>query len=327
MNSLQTVKSGLPATPQELVPFIAVGTAAVNAAKKVLKSNRLTKEQFESVLIKGQEQAGLVFDAKAEIGKLIANAPNGKGNNQHCSSKEQSKTTIYTDLNLSRKQADNYQLIANNPEAVEKAKAIARENNDIPTESLVLQIARQDKISAKRDEVKTLIPKKINGKYDVIYADPPWQYEFSETENRAIENKYPTMELEEIKNMNIPAEDSAILLMWATAPKLEEAISVLNAWGFSYKTCAVWDKEKIGMGYWFRGQHELLLVGTKGKFSAPLPENRVSSVYRETRTAHSKKPDFYYGLIEKMFPDGKYLELFARQKFNKKWEVWGNQIE
>jgi N6-adenosine-specific RNA methylase IME4 len=135
------------------------------------------------------------------------------------------------------------------------------------------------------------------------------------------------MNLEEIKKMSIPTEDNAILLLWATAPKLEEAISVLNAWGFSYRTCAVWDKEKIGMGYWFRGQHELLLVGTKGKFPAPLAENRVSSVYREKRTEHSKKPDFYYTLIEAMFPNGKYLELFARKKYNKKWQVFGNQIE
>ena len=80
------------------------------------------------------------------------------------------------------------------------------------------------------------------------------------------------------------------------------------------------------MGYWFRNQHELLLVGIKGKFHSPDPEKRVSSVFREARTQHSKKPDYFYQLIEKMFPDGKYLELFARQKYNERWEVWGNQV-
>lgn len=177
----------------------------------------------------------------------------------------------------------------------------------------------------KRTEIKISPPKPVLGKYNVVYCDPPWKYEFSETENRAIENQYPTMTLQEIKALNIPSDDDSVLIMWATAPKLEEAISVLNAWGFSYRTCAVWDKEKIGMGYWFRGQHEILLIGVKGKFHAPDPENRVSSVYREARTQHSKKPCHYYDLIEKMFPNGKYLELFSRNKYSEKWEVWGNQ--
>ena len=179
----------------------------------------------------------------------------------------------------------------------------------------------------RREEIKTAPPKQLNGKYDVIYADPPWEYEFSETENRAIANHYPTMKLEEIKNIKAPCEDNAALFLWATAPKLEEALSVINAWGFNYRTCAVWDKEKIGMGYWFRNQHELLLIGVRGKFSAPQPQDRASSVYREARTQHSKKPDYFYGLIEKMFPNGKYLELFARRRYSENWEVWGNMIE
>jgi len=170
-----------------------------------------------------------------------------------------------------------------------------------------------------------VIPKLPKGKFNVIYADPPWRYQFSETNTREIENQYPTMKLDEIKDLKIPSADNSILLLWATAPKIEEAISVLNAWGFTYKTCAVWDKEIIGMGYWFRGQHELLLVGIKGNFPTPIESVRTSSVYKERRTKHSKKPNYYYQLIEDYFPGGKYLELFARKKFNKKWTVWGNE--
>ena len=109
--------------------------------------------------------------------------------------------------------------------------------------------------------------------------------------------------------------------------KLREALDVMSAWGFEYKTCAVWDKVKIGMGYWFRGQHEMLLVGTKGQYSPPPPELRISSVYTEARREHSAKPKHYYDMIETMFPGRSYLELFARQRNNDKWEVWGNQIE
>lgn len=152
-------------------------------------------------------------------------------------------------------------------------------------------------------EVKTLIQNATyehtppaplpENKYDVLLADPPWRYEFSETQSREIENQYPTMELEEIRALKVPASDNAILLLWTTAPKLEENIAILNAWGFKYRSCAVWDKEKMGMGYWFRIQHELLLVGIKGDFHPPEPENRIPSVIRSPRAEHSRKPFAY----------------------------------
>lgn len=163
-------------------------------------------------------------------------------------------------------------------------------------------------------------------KFDIIYADPPWKYDFAETDNRKIENHYGTMELVEIKALRVPSADNSVVLMWATAPKLIEAIELMKSWEFEYITCAVWDKEKIGMGYWFRGQHEMLLVGRKGIYSPPVPENRYSSVIRKPRTAHSEKPICVYDMIEKMFPNGKYLEMFARHKHNDKWEAWGNEI-
>jgi|SRR3990172_2029204 len=163
------------------------------------------------------------------------------------------------------------------------------------------------------------------GKYNIIYADPPWDYEFSETSVRSIGSHYPSLKLEEIKAIKIPSSDNSALFLWATAPKLKEALEVMEAWGFTYRTNAIWDKEIKGMGYWFRGQHELLLVGVKGEFSPPHPENRISSIYRERRGEHSKKPDYYYNLIESLFPQGKYLELFARKE-REGWSSWGNQI-
>jgi N6-adenosine-specific RNA methylase IME4 len=164
------------------------------------------------------------------------------------------------------------------------------------------------------------------GKFPVIYADPPWRYEFSKTENREIENHYPTMTLDDICAMDINdiSTDDSILFMWATSPKLEEAFKVIKAWGFSYVTCAVWDKEKIGMGYYFRQQHELLLVAKKGAIPAPIPSARVSSVLRFKRGDHSSKPEELYKIIEDMYPEYKKLELFCRTP-REGWAVWGNQ--
>jgi N6-adenosine-specific RNA methylase IME4 len=160
----------------------------------------------------------------------------------------------------------------------------------------------------------------------VILADPPWQYDFSLTVNREIENHYPTMTLEEIKAVKVPAAKDAVLFLWVTAPKLVEGLEVMSAWGFEYRTCAAWDKEVIGMGYWFRNQHELLLVGTRGNPPVPAPENRFPSVIRVRREDHSKKPDIVYEMIEKMLPEGKYLELFARQQ-RTGWTAWGNECD
>lgn len=162
--------------------------------------------------------------------------------------------------------------------------------------------------------------------YDVIYADPPWRYSFSKSKSRGIENQYPTMTLTEICEMQVPSNKDCVLYLWATAPKLLEALEVMKAWGFTYKTQAVWDKGKIGMGYWFRGQHEILLVGVRGKVSPPEQCLRRSSVFNFKRGKHSKKPDEIRNLIDEWFPKGKKLEMFCRHP-KEGWAVYGNEVQ
>jgi len=169
------------------------------------------------------------------------------------------------------------------------------------------------------------IEEQIQEKIQVIYADPPWRYDFSNTSSREIENHYPTMSIDEICEMEVPADDNALLLLWATAPKLQEALRVIEAWGFQYKTHAIWDKDKIGMGYWFRGQHELLLVATRGTFSPPESNKRVSSVLKFPRGQHSRKPVEIYDYIDDWFPYYSKLEMFARIE-REGWISWGNQV-
>lgn len=166
-------------------------------------------------------------------------------------------------------------------------------------------------------------------KYEVIYADPPWRYEYSKSESRDIENQYPTMSLDEICALPVSklTADDCVLFLWATSPKLEDSMRVLSSWGFGYRTCAVWDKERQGMGYYFRQQHELLLVATKGKPGVPEPSARKPSVIRERRDQkHSKKPESVRALIESMYPDAKRIELFARDAAPG-WDVWGNEAK
>ena len=163
-------------------------------------------------------------------------------------------------------------------------------------------------------------------KYQVIYSDPPWRYDFSKSDSRKIENQYPTMTVDEICDMKIPIDDNAVLYLWATAPKLEEALKVMKAWKMNYKSHMIWNKVKVGMGYWFRGQHELLLVGTKGKLSPPIPSLRIGSVFVEDRGIHSKKPDKIRRYISLWYPNKNKLEIFAREKVLG-WDVFGNEVK
>ena len=159
----------------------------------------------------------------------------------------------------------------------------------------------------------------------LIYADPPWRYDFSKSKSRAIESHYQSMDLEDICKLKIPAKEDCVLFLWATAPKIQEALKVIESWGFTYKTNFVWVKDKIGMGYHVRGRHELLFIGTKGKGRLPAVTEKWESVIFAARGKHSQKPRIVYDIIEGAYPNCKYLELFARDKRNG-WISWGNEI-
>jgi N6-adenosine-specific RNA methylase IME4 len=163
--------------------------------------------------------------------------------------------------------------------------------------------------------------------YSVLLADPPWRYDYARTKSRRVENHYPTMALADICALDVAslAAVDAVLFLWATNPKLEEALSGIRAWGFSYRTNAAWVKPQMGMGYYFRQQHELLLVATRGTPKTPLPANRPRSVMSAPRQAHSKKPEIARELIERMYPDARRLEMFAREQ-RPGWDVWGNEV-
>lgn len=163
----------------------------------------------------------------------------------------------------------------------------------------------------------------------VLYIDPPWRYDFKVTDTRKIENQYPTMKQEEIiqyiKDKTPSDYKDILLVMWTTAPKLEWAMDVIKALDYDYKTNCVWDKIHIGMGYWFRGQHEHILIATKGKVPSPKWGENESSIFREKRTKHSSKPIYFRNLIDKWYPDAKKVELFARSR-GKDWETIGNEF-
>jgi N6-adenosine-specific RNA methylase IME4 len=170
--------------------------------------------------------------------------------------------------------------------------------------------------------------------YPVVLADPAWDFDMGTTVNRTTNNHrspanhYPCMSLEEIIALPVSklVTPDAVLFLWTTCAHMRVAIQVLEAWEFAYKSHLVWVKESIGLGFWFRNQHEILLVGSRGDMPAPLPENRPASVIRAPRREHSEKPVFVHKLIERMYPGLPKIELFARSQ-QPGWSVWGNQAK
>lgn len=161
------------------------------------------------------------------------------------------------------------------------------------------------------------------GKFDVIYCDPPWEYDNTGFLMSA-EKQYPTMSTEDLQKLEVKNiyDDNCVLFMWATNPLLVDALSVMRSWGFIYKTNFVWVKNNHTAGFYVFGKHELLLIGVKGSM---LPEKKFKSIISGDNIVHSKKPEILYQMIEKMYPNSRYVELFARNK-RENWESWGNEV-
>lgn len=164
------------------------------------------------------------------------------------------------------------------------------------------------------------------GCFDLIYADPPWQLGNPEAEY-APENYYPTLALAEIKELTVPAAEDACLFLWAVNSLLPEALEVIEAWGFTYKTNFCWDKGSIGLGVWARYRHELLLFAVRGRVSPPERTKLGASLIVSRRGRHSEKPACVYDLIEQMYPRRTKLELFCRGRARDGWTAWGNEVE
>jgi N6-adenosine-specific RNA methylase IME4 len=185
---------------------------------------------------------------------------------------------------------------------------------------------RRARLEAELGTRQRALPDK---RYGVILADPPWRFEpYSRVTgmDRAAENHYPTSPLAEIKALDVESIAAAdcVLFLWATAPMLPQAIEVMKAWGFAYKTCAVWSKDRIGTGYWFRNKHEILLVGTRGKVPAPAMGTQWSSLIQAPVGRHSEKPEAFCEMIESYFPTLPKIELHARGVMSRPgWDVWG----
>jgi N6-adenosine-specific RNA methylase IME4 len=248
---------------------------------------------------------------------------------------------------------------------ISAAKDAAAENSAPPGltgEEAAKRVIRFEQAPAKRAErraerLRRIVdrnpPLPTGRRWPVIYADPPWRWETWSREtglDRAPEAHYDTMTVEEIMALDVPsiAADDCVLFLWATSPLLLWAGRDVmeSAWGFTYKTSIYWPKNKAGTGYWVRGKHELLLIGTRGAIPAPLPGQQGDSIIEVPEDlvelielgdsmaieapvgAHSEKPTAFAELIERWFPDPvPKIELFRRGTARPGWSAWGNEVK
>ncbi len=275
---------------------------------------RIRAERRLGEMLKAQKEAGLMNKGASE--------PNTNRGTTQSQGDTASPPTL-ADIGISKSMSSRAQATASIPEL--EFETIVSEYHDSQKE-LTSNTVRKLAIASKCAEINEFSTALPEGKYQVIYADPPWRYEHVKTTSRAIENQYPTMELDDICDLPVSdlAADDSVLYLWATSPKLAESMRVIEDWGFIYRTCAVWDKKKIGMGYYFRQQHELLLVAAKGKLSTPAPSDRKPSVFSFKRGEHSAKPVEVIEMLNSMYPDRSKIELFCRNS-QPGWNAWGNQ--
>lgn len=176
-----------------------------------------------------------------------------------------------------------------------------------------------------------MIVESLNGReYNVIYADPPWEYNNKRTGGSmrsGASQKYDTMNPNEIIDvlLSVRTGGNAVIFMWATTPLLNVAVYVLTR-RFEYKTALTWRKTmSMGMGFWYRGQTEHLLVGIEGNvrpFGMQVP-----NFYESRAGRHSEKPAYFRRLIEDStvnMEDRNMIELFARE-CHEGWDCWGKQ--
>ena len=186
---------------------------------------------------------------------------------------------------------------------------------------------RDKKIEEIKVKIETENLSLKNKKYHVIAIDPPWAYSekggFSSDDYNSQSNRgavdYPTLSVEQIKKIELPEAEDCVLFLWTTHAFLKDSFEILNEWGYNYKATLVWDKVKMGLGRTIRMQVEFCLIAVKG--NPIINGNSERDIITESRREHSRKPEAFYEMVDRMCIGNK-LDYFSRQnRIN--WDHYG----
>jgi N6-adenosine-specific RNA methylase IME4 len=208
------------------------------------------------------------------------------------------------------------------PEVREKIK-----KDKVSIHEAYKDIKKQEKIEAinkQKEAIKTGQVKLPEGVYEVVSIDPPWNYNREyDPEGSRVASPYPEMNQEQLLKLNPPFAKDCVLFLWTTHKFLFDAKELMDKWNFDYKATLVWNKEKMGIGKWFRMQCEFCLVGIKGN---PIWQNtEYRDIISESRREHSRKPEAFYKMVEAI-TCGRKLDYFSREQ-REGWDSYGNDTE
>jgi len=169
--------------------------------------------------------------------------------------------------------------------------------------------------------------------FDIFYVDPPWDYNgqtqhHGSPKGSTSSNHYNTLSLKELMALDIDfiSNDDCLMFLWTSSPHLNQAIKLLESWGFKYTTVGfIWDKQRSNPGYYTMSQCELCIIGKKGKIPQPRGARNIKQFLSEKRTTHSTKPADVRKRIEAMFPNHNWCELFARHQ-TPGWNAIGDSL-
>lgn len=292
------------------------------------------KNMGDDIVLKAK---ALALDAERKMGEMLKTIEKATGGKPYQQSSSTStikvlveRRTTLNEAGISKKQSAKAQKLATIPketfEEIKKGKekvshAIAK----IKKEEVKQQIAKIKESTTAIDIIAT------EKKYQIIYADPPWNYREGGSKNAS--QHYGCMTIDEIKALPIKklADDNCILFIWVIGPMLHASFDVIEAWGFNYKTigfCWVKKNKKsdtpfFGLGSWTRANCELCLIATKG--SLLRLDASISQVIESVIEEHSKKPAIVRDLIIRLVGKRPRIELFSR-KVIEGWDCWGNEV-
>jgi N6-adenosine-specific RNA methylase IME4 len=325
-----------------LIEDVYIGTFTFERAFRQMK-NLLTDKRWKSVGdfedvtafldSLGLEKYAALVEQRAQIAKMIKEQQPKVSNRAIAEAMNVGASTIDRALHQSgaagkKKASQNKETVpqsgAKRTTGTKAAKIVERRTTDIET--------TQAKRADKEERLGAKIMALPTEKFGVIVADPEWHDEvYSEQTgmNRHASRHYTTSSIEEIKARPVDtiAADDCVLFLWSTNQHLDVAIDVLRAWGFEYASHYIWRKPTIGLGYWNRSVHEVLLIGTRGKLPCPALGTQRESVIDAERGQHSAKPEVFLEMIEAYFPTLPKIELNRRGPPRPGWTAWGNETE
>ena len=279
--------------------------------------------------------------AQRRMGEILRSLPlaNSGPGNQYTGKLDRSHDATgpirLQDLGISKSDSSRAQQVASLPTPTfNRYVRECLDSGHEPTTAGLLRLAKQQKASSTvvadselpaqfYNDLQQLIA--TGQRFATIYADPPWEYDNQAT-RAATSYHYPTMTVQQIAAEPVAqlAADNCHLHLWTTNGFLPAAFTVINAWGFTYKSCFVWVKPTLGIGNYWRVSHELLLLSVRGKL--PFRDGGQRSWIELDRRGYSQKPEEIRALIEKV-SRGPYLEMYGRSiPDNPAWTVYGNQL-